>query len=52
MSASQAWNVYLRGKLIDTVFYDADCSADYVRRGLIGHDGYNPDIVVRRRNFD
>ena len=43
-----AWNVYLNGKLIDTVFYDADCDADYVRRGLINHDGYDPRIVVRK----
>jgi hypothetical protein len=44
-----AWNVYLSGKLIDTVFYDDDCDADYVRRGLVDHDGYNPGITVRRR---
>ncbi len=42
------WNVYLLGKLIDTVFYDDDCDAEYVRRGLIEHDGYDPRIVVRR----
>lgn len=43
----QAWDVYNgQGKLIDTVFYDSDCDADYVRRGLIGHDGYPPDIRV------
>lgn len=46
----QAWNVYLNGKLIDTVFYDKDCDADYVRRGLIEHDGYNPAITVRKNN--
>lgn len=44
----QAWDVYLNGRLIDTVFYDADCTADYVKRGLINHDGYDPRIVVRR----
>ena len=43
-----AWNVYLGGKLIDTVFYDDDCDADYVRRGLVDHDGYNPAITIRR----
>lgn len=47
----QAWNVYLNGKLIDTVFYDSDCSAGYVRTGLINHDGYDAHITVRRRNF-
>lgn len=48
----QAWNVYRptpRGlEHIDTVFYDANCDADYVRNGLIDHDGYDPNIVVRK----
>jgi hypothetical protein len=48
MSAHQAWNVYLRGRLIDTVFFDRTCDADYVRRALVGHDGYDPAITVRR----
>jgi hypothetical protein len=42
----QAWNVYLNGKLIDTVFYDKDCDADYVKRGLIHHDGYDYRIII------
>src|SRR6266850_144422 len=46
--AGQGWDVFLRGKLIDTVFYDVDVSADEVRRSLINHDNYNPNIVVRR----
>lgn len=44
----QAWNVYLKGKKIDTVFYTIDCDADYVKSGLINHDGYNPNIKVRK----
>lgn len=47
MTGHRGWNVYNGGKLIDTVFYDADCDAEYVRRGLIEHDGYPADIVVR-----
>lgn len=43
-----AWNVYLKGRLIDTVFYDSDCAADYVLRGLVDHDGYDSRITVRR----
>ena len=44
-----AWDVFLRGKLIDTVFYDDSYkTADEVRRSLIGHDGYDPAITVRR----
>lgn len=46
--AHQAWDVILNGKVIDTVFYDADCDADYVKRGLINHDGYDAGIEVRK----
>lgn len=43
----RAFNVYLNGKEIDTVF-DAVSTADEVRRSLIDHDAYDPAIVVRR----
>jgi hypothetical protein len=42
----KAWDVKLNGETIDTVFYDDDCDADYVRRGLIEHDGYDSAIEV------
>lgn len=44
----KAWDVRRAGRdrVWDTVFYDADCTADHVRRGLIEHDGYPDDIVV------
>lgn len=42
----RAWNIYLFGELIDTVFYDDDCDAEYVRTSLIEHDGYDPEIDV------
>jgi hypothetical protein len=48
--AHQAWKVMLNGKNIDTVFYDKDCDADYVKRGLIDHDGYDPGITVSKDN--
>ena len=41
-----AWNIYLNGRLIDTVFYLESCDRDYVKDGLINHDGYNPNIKV------
>lgn len=47
-SSQQAWDVSLDGKVIDTVFYDPDVDADYVRRGLVNHDGYDARIKVRR----
>jgi len=34
--------------VIDTVFVDEDVPADEVVRSLIHHDGYDPDIKVRR----
>lgn len=40
------WNVYRKGRLIDTVWFDADCDEWYVLRALIQHDGYPPDITV------
>lgn len=51
MSRNRAFDVFLHGKEIDTVFYSADAKVDAeeVRRSLIGHDGYSPAIVVRDR---
>ena len=48
----KAWDVYKpnphgRDQHIDTVFYDSDCKADYVLRGLVEHDGYPCDIRVK-----
>jgi len=47
MSANIGWNVYLNGKKIDTVYFTPGCDAEYVRKSLINHDGYNADIVVK-----
>lgn len=43
------WNVYLNGKLIDTVFYDEFADANYVYDTLVMHDGYHPNITVKRQ---
>jgi hypothetical protein len=43
----KAWDVIRNGKVIDTVFYDKTCDLWYVRHGLINHDGYPVDIIVR-----
>lgn len=47
---SQAFDVYLGRKLIDTVFYSVGEKIDRedVRRALIRHDGYDPNIIVRK----
>jgi hypothetical protein len=44
----QAWKVFYDGYWIDTVYYDKDCDAEYVRETLINHDGHNPGITVRK----
>lgn len=45
-----AWDVYLHGKLIDTVFYFITVDAEYVRRNLIEHDGFDPEIIVKAKS--
>lgn len=42
------WDVYLCGRLIDSVFYAPTCSREYVRASLIDHDGYPNNIDVRK----
>jgi hypothetical protein len=45
---TQSYDVYSRGRLIDTVFYDAggnETIAD-VKKDLIEHDHYDPGIIV------
>ena len=47
--ASDAFDVYLNGKLIDTVFASVG-SYDYqeMKKSLVNHDGYDPRIKVRK----
>ena len=47
--AHTAWNVYRGSRLLTTVFYTADCDAEYVKRGLVDHDGFAPDIRIFRQ---
>lgn len=48
------WNVWLNGHVIDIVFWNdrseggSIITAEEVRRSLVGHDGYNPAIIVRK----
>lgn len=47
-----AFNVYLHGKKIDTVFYNDNFKAEEVKESLINHDGYEQDIkVVKARKL-
>lgn len=49
--SQRAFDVYLNGKLIDTVFYSRSVNVDVVevKRSLIDHDGYDSQIVVKER---
>jgi hypothetical protein len=47
-SSSVAYNVYLYGKLIDTVFQSGMSTVEEVKRSLINHDGYDPAIRVTK----
>lgn len=44
-----AYDVFLRGKKIDTIFQGGKSSAEEVRRGLVEHDGYDPAIRVAKQ---
>jgi len=48
MPKAIAYNVYLRGRLIDTVWFTG-YTADEARISLINHDGYSSNIVVREQ---
>jgi len=44
----QGWLVFIGSSVIDTVFYDDDCDADYVYSSLVNHDGYPVEITVAK----
>lgn len=46
-----AYNVYLNGKLIETVFYSEGFLAEDIRKALISHDGYDSNITVRKQRI-
>lgn len=44
----QEWTVSLNGGYVDTVFYDKELSAEYVKDCLVFHDGFNSNIVITK----
>ena len=44
----KAYNVYMNGRKIDTVFWVDNSTSEEVKRNLIDHDGYDPSINVRQ----
>lgn len=49
VTRNQAWHVYDNGKFLAIVYFDTDCTEEYVRSSLINHDGYPPTIRIYRR---
>jgi hypothetical protein len=47
MMKNAAWDVWLYGRVIDTVFYDCDMTEETVKTSLIEHDGYDSRIAVK-----
>lgn len=43
-----AYDVYQKGKVIDTVFFDGCMSAREVEKSLIEHDGYPCNIRIKK----
>lgn len=41
------FNVYLDGRLLDSVFYGDGFTVDEVRQALINYDGFSPAIEVK-----
>ena len=45
---SAKYNVYHNDELIDSVWYGINDDVEDIRRGLINHDGYDENIIVKR----
>lgn len=41
------YKVYLNKKLIDIIFYSGQNTPEEVKRDLVEHDGYDPNIIVK-----
>jgi hypothetical protein len=44
-----AYDVHHRGKHIDTIFYGHNEPIESVKKSLVNHDGYHPDITVKKQ---
>jgi hypothetical protein len=45
---TNAWNVSLNRKNIDRVYYNADIKKEDVKKSLVEHDGYDPEIKLNK----
>lgn len=44
-----AYDVHHKGKHIDTIFYGHPEPVESVKKSLVNHDGYHPDITVKKQ---
>lgn len=42
------WLVFYRGRVVEEVFYLADMTSADVKTSLVNHDGFPPNIYVRK----
>lgn len=49
--SSHVYDVYHKGKNIDTIFYGHHEEPESVKRSLVNHDGYHPGIIVKKRQL-
>ena len=47
---AQAFIVRLKGKKIDKVYYDSTMTKEEVKKSLVEHDNYDPEIVVKKEH--
>lgn len=43
-----AWNVFMYGTLIDTVYYQMSLGKDYIKNELVQYFCYPADITIKR----
>lgn len=43
------YDIYLNGKIIDTISYMIRITNKEVKKSLVNHDGYDSNIVIRKR---
>ena len=43
-----AWNVFMYGTLIDTVYYQMSLDKDYIKNELVQYFFYPADITIKR----
>lgn len=45
------YDVFLNGKEIDSIPYSSELTEEEVKKSLVQHDGYDPEIEVKRHSL-